>query len=199
MKLKIQDAKNATLWVSHYSQHEDIIPVRVNLGSMMYWYPFNFLYYYEEMNSGKVKLRKQRRARYAVYGSNLQDLDYYSVMDKEGDILHVHKENSVYKRNKEVVDFAHNLDIPSIEDHYTLDTVQDGFRILNNWQIDKKHDILIREDLYDPLKQPEGEFGLEISDGKLFSSFTKEDTYNYQLSGEAYAMLVLMNKIVSKD
>lgn len=203
MKLRVINANEGVLWVDKfYSSSEGPVPFDVDLKNILKWYPFSFLYYYEE-KGGEAVLRRNKRAKYPVYGDvkGITLDSWKKGMDKGSrgirSYLHIPPFNPVYNRNKEMVNFAHHLGVYAVSDVYDTKSLEHSFYTVSRWQDKIKTDVYHRSDLYDPLtSSPSGVFGLEESDGKIFSLFSEEELYNFRLSGEVYAMLVVMGKIL---
>lgn len=160
-----------------------------------YWYPFNvnFTYKYSEAK-GYMYLVKDRDFE----GPNLYKVDILKktkpLEDRSGVMFHP----QVYMRNRYIMDKARSLGVPTINEQYTLEDVERGFKVVRALMEVVKKRIEDRyfekdEDAWYAPDTPTEEY-----DAAVYSHAKKDEKEYLQEFGEMYTMLCLMRKIAER-
>lgn len=161
---------------------------------LYYWYPFNLNFYYKYSNSrGYIYLSTDKSYK----GPNYYNIDVLKRTKPLGERNGVPFHPFVYKRNRDIIQKARGLDLPTIKDTYTLDDVELGFSevgIMINIIKSRAEDRLL-ERTGDNFIIPE--MFSEEWDKKVYSSLTEKEQEVLIELGEMYSMLTVMRKLVS--
>lgn len=161
-----------------------------------YWYPFLVNYYY--------RFSEERRYMYIAKDSGcLEDLesDYIpyglrrATKLKKVDGVPYHEE--VYSYNKEVINMAKKLGVPTIEEEYTHNDLCNAFLDIGDMMDSVRDRIRDRLEEKAILESHNDLFSfIDDTSEQIYNSATKEEVLTLRMLGSIYTMLTVMRKLL---